>query len=127
MQAHRHHELAERLDGLVERDAAPLDLDAVLREEAREVGAAHRAEEPALVGGLPALGEVQGLDGLGLALRVRPELRRLRVLPRLDLLDVLEVRGGGVQGELLGQQEVARVAVGNVADLTAAPQGRQSS
>ena len=79
MQAHRHGELAERLDRLVEPDPAPLDLDAVLREEGREVGRAHRAEEPALVGGLPALGEVQGLDGLGLALRVRVELGRLRV------------------------------------------------
>ena len=60
---------------------------------------------------------MQGLDGLGLALGVRLELGRLRALARLDLLDVLEIRGGGVQGQLLGQQEVARVAVGDVAEL----------
>ena len=60
----------ERLDGLVQRDAAPLDLDPVLGEERGDVRLADGAEQTAFVGRLPGLGEVQRLDGPRLLLRL---------------------------------------------------------
>src|SRR5205823_11576397 len=51
-----------------------------------------------------------GLDPVGLG-----------VLLALDLLEVLEIPGGGGERELLGDQEVTRVSVGDVADLAPAP------
>src|SRR5207247_8477627 len=37
----------------------------------------------------------------------------------LDVIQVLEIAGGGAERELLGDEEVARVAIRNVPDLTA--------
>src|SRR2546422_333341 len=54
---------------------------------------------------------------LGFAL----DAARLGVLLRLDLLEVLEVAGGGAERELFRDQIVARVSVGDVTDLAAAP------
>src|SRR5262245_49632444 len=104
VQTHRHGELAERLDGLVEPDAPALDLDPVLTEEGRDVGAPDGPEQPRLVRGLARLGEVQRLDGLGLSQGVGLELVRPALLPGLDAFEVLQVRGGRVERELLRQE-----------------------
>src|SRR3954451_17326622 len=55
MDADRDARLAERLDGLVEVDAAALDLEALLAEELRDVLRGHGTEELAFLGGLAAL------------------------------------------------------------------------
>src|SRR4029079_18249053 len=55
VQPDRDGHLTERLDRLVEMDAAPLDLDPVLAEEIGEILGRHRAEQLALFGGLTAL------------------------------------------------------------------------
>ena len=52
------------------------------------------------------------------------ELGRLALLAGLDRVEILEVGRGRVQRELVGQQVVAGIAVGDVADLTAASELR---
>ena len=120
MEPHGDGKLPEGLDGLVQRDAAPLDLDPVLGQKGREIRLAHGPEEASFVRGLSGLGEVQRLDGPGLLLGLRGQLGGRRILPRLDRLEILQVRRGGVQGELVGQKIVAGIAVRDVADTTAA-------
>jgi hypothetical protein len=111
VEPHGDGEFADRLDGLVHRDAATLDLDPVLRKERGDIRLADGAEQAALVGGLPGLGEVQRLDGPRLFLRLGRELRRRRVLAQLDLLEVLEVRRRRVERQLVRQKVVAGVSV----------------
>ena len=108
MKADGDGELTHRLDRLVQGDAPPLDVDAVLREVGGEVGLAHGAEEAPFVGGGADLGEAERLDRRRLALGLGLELGRRCVLAALDLLEVLEIGGGGVEGQLLGQEYVKR-------------------
>jgi hypothetical protein len=61
---------------------------------------------------------VQRLDGLRLRLGVGFELAGPTFLPRLDALEVLHIRRGGVQGKLLGQEIIAGVSVGHVTDVS---------
>src|SRR6185295_19292250 len=89
-----------------------------------DIGLAHRPEELALIGGLPALGEGQPLDGLGLALGLVAELGRLALLTELDRVEVLQIGRGRVQGQLVRQEVVPRISVGDVADLAAAAELR---
>src|SRR5204862_6513031 len=100
MEPNRHRGLAERLDRLVQRDPPALDLDPVPLQELHDVLRGHRAEELALLGGLPALLEHEGLDPLAQRLGLALDAARLGVLLRLDLLEVLEVAGGGAEREL---------------------------
>src|SRR5438309_4311263 len=95
MEPNRHRGLAERLDRLVQRDPPALDLDPVPLQELHDVLRGHRAEELALLGGLPALLVHEGLDPLAQRLGLALDAARLGVLLRLDLLEVLEVAGGG--------------------------------
>src|SRR5688500_3179302 len=118
MQPDRHAELSQGLDRLLEPDAPALDLEPVLAEELRHVGASHRSEQARLVGSLAALGKVQRLDGLGLRLRVGFELAGPTFLPRLDALEVLHIPRGGVQGELLRQEVIAGVSVGHITNVS---------
>src|SRR5580765_5485713 len=118
MQPDRYAELSQGLDRLVEPDAPALDLESVLAEELRHVGASHRSEQARLVGSLAALGKVQRLDGLRLRLGVGFELAGPTFLPRLDAFEVLHIRRGGVQGKLLRQEIVAGVSVGDVPNVS---------
>src|SRR5437867_12552750 len=95
MEPNRHRGLAERLDRLARRDPPALDLDPVPLQELHEVLRGHRAEELALLGGLPALLVHEGLDPVAQRLGLALDAARLGVLLRLDLLEVLEVAGGG--------------------------------
>src|SRR2546426_11651296 len=72
MEPNRPRGLAERLDRLVQRAPPALDLDPVPLQELHDVLRGHRAEELALLGGLPALLVHEGLDPL--APRLRPAL-----------------------------------------------------
>src|SRR5258705_13244309 len=113
--------LAERLDRLVERDALAVHRDAAGAEEIGDVLRGDRAEQLAFLGRLPALLVDERLDLRAERLRVGLDAVGLRVLLPLDVLEVLEVPGGGGERELLGDQEVARVSVGDVAALAPAP------
>src|SRR2546426_11281800 len=62
MEPNRHRGLAERLDRLLPRDPPALDLDPVPLQELHDVLRGHRAEELALLRGLPALLVHEGLD-----------------------------------------------------------------
>ncbi len=119
MQADGHRRLAERLDGLVQHDAAPFDRESARAEEIHEILGRDRTEELALLGGLPALLGHEGLDAGTHTLGVATDAVRLGVLLLLDVLQVLEVARAGGDGELLGQEEVAREPIGNVAHLAA--------
>src|SRR5919197_3434032 len=116
----RYDDLAERLDRLVQRDPTALDLDRIPLQELHDVLRGHRAEELALFGGLPTLFEDEGLDPVAHRLGLAFDAIRLGVLLLPDLLEVLEVAGGGAERELLRDEIVARVAVGDVAELAAA-------
>src|SRR5438132_12370632 len=120
MEPNRHRGLAERLDRLVQRDPPALDLDPVPLQELHDVLRGHRAEELALLGGLPALLVHEGLDPLAQRLGLALDAARLGVLLRLDLLEALEVAGGGAEREPFRDQIVARVSVGDVTDRAAA-------
>src|SRR5438876_8050850 len=98
MEPNRHRGLAERLDRLVQRDPPALDLDPVPLQELHDVLRGHRAEELALLGGLPALLEHEGLDPLAQRLGLALDAARLVVLIRLDVLDVLYAAGGRADG-----------------------------
>jgi hypothetical protein len=91
-------------------------------EERGEIRLADGAEEAPLIGGLAGLGEVQRLDCPCLLLRLGRELRRRRVLARLDLLEILQVGRRRVERQLVRQEVVARVAVGDIPNLAAAPE-----
>jgi hypothetical protein len=88
------------------------------------VGASHRSEQARLVGRLAALGKVQRFDGVGLRLGVGFELAGPTFLPRLDALEVLHIRRGGVQGKLLRQEIIAGVSVGHVTNVSTPTAGR---
>src|SRR5205814_3787428 len=68
---------------------------------------------------LPALLVHEGLDPVAQRFGLALDAAGLGVLLLLNLPEVLQVAGGGAEGELLRDQIVARVAVGDVADLTA--------
>src|SRR5256885_3444139 len=121
VQPNRHHGLAERLDRLVERDPPALDLDRVPLKELHDVLRGHRAEELAFLGGLPALLVHERLDPVAQRLGLALDTVGFGVLLPLDLPEVLEVARGGAEGELLRDQIVARVPVGDVANLATAP------
>jgi hypothetical protein len=121
VQAHRHRRLAERLDRLFELHAASLELDAVLVEEVDEVLRGHGAEELALLGRLAALLVSQRLDAGPHGLGLRGGALGLGVRLLLDVVQVLEVALGGAERQLLGNQEVPRITVGDVAHLAAPP------
>src|SRR2546427_2525617 len=120
MQADRDGGLAERLDGLIELDALALDLHAVLLEEVDEVLRGDRAEELAFLRGLAPLLVHERLDPVAYGLGVALDAVGLGVRLPLDVIEVLEVARGGAQRELFRDEEVAGVAVGDVADLAAA-------
>src|SRR3990172_5792803 len=121
VQPHRDRGLAERLDRLLEAEAPPLPLDAVAREEVDDVRGGHGADHLALLGGLPPLLVHERLDAAAERLGIALDPRRLGVLLRLDVVEVLQIAGGGAGRELLRGQEVPRVPVGDLADLPAAP------
>src|SRR5207247_9657994 len=110
-----------RLDRFGEPDPPALDLDRVPFQELHDVLRGHRAQELALLGGLPALLVRERVDPVAQRLRLALDAICLGVLLPLDLLEVLEVARGGAEGELLRDQIVARVAVGDVANLATAP------
>src|SRR5437762_1457985 len=120
MQADRHAELAERLDRLVEADSTPLDVELVLAEERGDVVPSNRSEEPILIRGLPAQGQVQAFDGLSLLLCLGEIFGRLAVLTGLDALEILQVRPGRSQRELVRQEVVPGIAIRDIPDLAAA-------
>ncbi len=93
-------------------------------EEVHEVLGRHRAEELALLGGLPALLAHQGLDPRTHALGLAADAVGLGVLLLPDVIEVLEVARGGGHGQPLGEEEVARVAIGHVAHLAASAHRR---
>ena len=65
---------------------------------------------------------MQRLNGPGLLLRLGRKLCRRRVLARLDLLEILQVGRRRVERQLVRQEVVARVAVGDIPNLAAAPE-----
>jgi len=117
MQTHGHAALAKRLDGLIELHATPLDLHAVLVEKIHEVLRCHRTEKLALFGGLPALLVDECLDLRANALGVGLRTISLGVRLVLDVLEVLQIACGGAEGELLRNQKVPRVPIGDIAHL----------
>src|SRR5271163_3440528 len=72
VQANRHEEVAERLEGLVEVDLAAVDVEALLFELLSDVGRGDRTEEVIVLAGLAGKGERNGVElrderfGLGL-------------------------------------------------------------
>src|SRR6266850_4004024 len=100
--------------------AAPLDRDAVLAEEVDDILRGDGAEELALLGGLAPLLEAERLDALAQRLGVALHAIGLGVGLHLDVLEVLHVARAGAERELLGDQEVAREAVGDVAHFAPA-------
>src|SRR5262245_10774563 len=106
MQPDRNAEVPQRLDGLIERDAPPLDLEPTLAQERRDIGPADRPEQTPLVGSLPGLAEMQSFGDLGLALRIRLELVGPALLAGLDAFKVLHVRRRRMKRQLLRQQIV---------------------
>ena len=119
MQADRDHRVAERLDRLIELHALALHAHAVLVEELDEVLRGDGAEELAFLGGLSPLLVREALDLVAQGLGVLFDPVGLGVRLLLDVIQVLEIAGGGAERELLGDEEVARVAIRNVPDLTA--------
>src|SRR6266545_2339158 len=112
--------LPECLDRLVERDAPALDLDPGPAEEIGDVLGRDGPEELALLGRLAPLLVGEPLDALAHALRIGLDARRLGLLLALDVLQVAQVARGGGDRELLRDEVVARVAVGDVLDLAPA-------
>ena len=108
---------AQRLDGPVEHDLAPVDGEAARGHELGDVARGHGAVELAGVAGLAdgeeGLAVELGGDRLGLLLEL--EVARLEL--GAVLLEALEVVGRRPQRLLLRQQEVARVAVLDVDDV----------
>src|SRR6266480_3716644 len=119
VQPDRDERLTERLDRLVQRHPAALHLDRVLRQEIDDVLRGHRAEELAFLRGLTPLFVDQRLDPITQGLGVRLDAAGLGVLLRLDVVEVLQIAGGGGEGELLRDQIVARVAVRDLTDIAA--------
>src|SRR5262245_5837564 len=120
MEADRDGRLAERLDGLVERDASPLDLQPLRDQEVDDVLGGDRAEELPLLGRLAMLLIRQGFDATAGRVGITLDTIGLRLLLLFDVVEVLEVAGGGAERELLRNEKVARIAVRYVAHLAPA-------
>ena len=124
VQSDRHARLAQGLHRLVEVDPPPLDLDSLPLEEVRDVLRGDRAEELALFRGLAALLVAQRLDPPTERLGVFLDAIGLGLLLLLDVVQVLEVPRAGAQRQPLGDEKVARVAVGHVTHLAPTPDRR---
>src|SRR5947209_4224060 len=64
----------------------------------------------------------EGLDPFAQGLGIALDPIRLGFLLLLDVVEVVQVPLGRAEGELLGNQEVSRIAVGDVAHVPAASQ-----
>src|SRR5262245_15480913 len=120
VEPNRDGRLAERLDGFVERDASPLNLQPLRGEEIGDGLGRDRAEELARLGRLAMLLVRQGFDATARRIGITLDTVGLRLLLLLDVVEVLEVSGGGAECELLRNEKVARIAVRYVAHLAPA-------
>src|SRR5262250_2939176 len=107
VQTNRNDALTERLDRLVELHALALDFQTVLVEELHEVLRRDGAEELALLGGLAPLLVRERLDPVAQRLGVALDAIGLGVRLLLDVVEVLEIAGGGAERELVRNEEVA--------------------
>src|SRR5262245_13947321 len=121
MQADADRRLAQRLDRLIELNTASFDLDAAGAEKVDDVLGRHRTEELAFLGRLTSHLEHEPFDPRAQCLSIVLDAFGLGVLLGLDLSEVLEIAGGGREGQLLGNEVVPRVPIGDVADLAPTP------
>src|SRR5262249_8676638 len=122
VQLDRNLEIAKLFDRFRKLQLAALDVEPLLRQRGRDVGARYRSVQRV---GLADFSRDDDLEiGQPLGYGTRDLL--LFGLPRLKLLplalDLFLVAFRRKQGELAREQVVARVAVGNLHDLAAASQ-----
>jgi len=117
VEPHGDGEFAERLDGLVHCDASPLDLHPALREERGDVRLADGAEQTPLVGSLAGLGEVQRPDGPGLSCALAVSFAAAASWRTLICSRFFFKLAVVHAAQLVRQEVVARVPVGDVANL----------
>jgi len=113
---------SQRLDRIIQEDFPLVDGEPFLLQKLRNVAVGHRAVKHLVLAHFPHGSQRQlrqpGGKGLGLLL-----VARFLNLPHPALLlDPLQVRIGRLEGQLLGQQEIAGVAVGNLQHLASPPQ-----
>src|SRR4029453_11689508 len=106
-------------DGLMDLDAALVVLEAFSRQKVRDVLTRHGAEQRVALADLLGNGERVARDGVGHLLMIVEDPRVPGVLRALLVLDDLQVAGRGRVGELLRDQVVAAVAVGDSHRLAA--------
>src|SRR5262249_22197985 len=106
---------------LIERDALAIHRNTARTEEIGDVLRRDGTEELAFLGRLAPLLVDESLDLRAQRFRVGLDAIGLRVLLPLDVFEILEIAGRGGQPKLLGYQEVARVAIGDVAHLAPSP------
>ena len=121
MQLHGHHMFAEHLQRLSELDLATVDGQTAGRERFGDVRARHRTEQRVLVAHAPRNGDLERDQPRGQRLGFHDRPRRA---PRPWPLCRIAARFSGRhrEGQLAGQQVVARVPVGDLGDLAALAQ-----
>src|SRR5215510_1535311 len=119
VQANGDDRLSERFDGLIELHTLALHFHAVLVENLDQVLRRDRAEQLAFLRRLAPFLVGERLDPAAQRLGIALDTIRFGVRLFLDVLEVLEIARGGTERQLLGDQEISRVAVGDVADLAA--------
>ncbi len=117
-----HLVLAQGLDGLVEREFAAVDGEALALEFGRDFARGNRAEELIVLAGAPGQGDDHLVELGGELLRIRLVLLVAADGGGLHLLNDGLVRLVGFDGELLGQQEIAPVSFGDLDHVAARAQ-----
>src|SRR5690242_17516290 len=91
VQSNVDRRLTEGLDGFIQMDAAAIGANALFVQEVRDVLRRHGPEQLALFRSLTALLEGQRFDATPQQLGVGLEAIRLRLLLRLDVVEVVQI------------------------------------
>src|SRR5437899_2174314 len=101
---------AESADRLLELDLALIDLEALRGEGFSDVSSGDGAEELIVLAGLAREADSNAVEERGLLLRGVELGGGLLGEGRANALDGFQVAGGGLDGELVRQQEIAGIA-----------------
>ena len=122
VQLHRHGELAESLEGLVQLDLAPVEIEAFLAQRVSDIAGGNRPEQLIVLTGAPLESNREAVELLGQFFRLRLFLGGAANLGSLHLFNDGFVAFGRFNGELLGQQEIAAISFGNFDHVAAGTQ-----